>query len=248
LALAAGAAPALVAPGQLLLLPLSLADADAGGGPLPCPSRLTVAVEAELEEPGGGWRALRSSQRLELTLECRGALESVRFTFLGPDGSVCEAAAVAPWAASGRAGDLPAAVPVVLSLHGTGVEPRAQCDSYKFMPKAPADPGWVGRGKYRFGVAGAWLVAAERQGAHNWDTATGRDTALGAADALGALAAARPLGLPAADPARLVYAGHSMGGHGARGGLGGEGGRGAGGRGAAATVWPGPPLLEGPSG
>jgi hypothetical protein len=153
LALAAGVAPALVAPGQLLLLPLplSLADADVGGGPLPCPSRLTVAVEAELEEPGGGWRALRGGgPRLELALGCRGALDSVRFTFLGPDGSVCEAAAVAPWAKSGRAADLPASVPVVLSLHGTGVEPRAQCDSYKFMPRRDkAEPGWAGKGNYR---------------------------------------------------------------------------------------------------
>ena len=151
LALAAGVAPALVAPGQLLLLPLSLADADVGGGPLPCPSRLTVAVEAELEEPGGGWRALRGGgPRLELALGCRGALDSVRFTFLGPDGSVCEAAAVAPWAKSGRAANLPASVPVVLSLHGTGVEPRAQCDSYKFMPRRDkAEPGWAGKGNYR---------------------------------------------------------------------------------------------------
>ena len=87
LALGVGVALALVAPGQLLVLPLSLADADVGGGPLPCPSRLTVAVEAELEEPGGGWRALRGGgPRLELALGCRGALDSVRFTFLGTDG------------------------------------------------------------------------------------------------------------------------------------------------------------------
>ena len=112
-----------------------------------------MAVEAELEEPGGGWWALRGGgPRLELALGCRGALDSVRFTFLGPDGSVCEAAAVAPWAKSGRAADLPASVPVVLSLHGTGVEPRAQCDSYKFMPRRDkAEPGWAGKGNYRRG-------------------------------------------------------------------------------------------------
>ena len=48
------------------------------------------------------------------------------------------------------AADLPASVPVVLSLHGTGVEPRAQCDSYKFMPRRDkAEPGWAGKGNYR---------------------------------------------------------------------------------------------------
>jgi hypothetical protein len=76
----------------------------------------------------------------------------VRFTFLGPDGSVCEAAAAAPWAKSGRAADLPASVPVVLSLHGTGVEPRAQCDSYQFETRPrrdKAEPGWAGKGNYR---------------------------------------------------------------------------------------------------
>jgi hypothetical protein len=112
-------------------------------------------------------------------------------------------------------------VPIVLSLHGTGVAARSQADSFKFMP-SPGAPGFTGKGKYRFGVENAWLCAPTRHGAHNWDTATGQQTAISAAEALSLLSRhhAFPVDhgqhapLPFADAGRIVYGGHSMGGHG----------------------------------
>jgi pimeloyl-ACP methyl ester carboxylesterase len=91
------------------------------------------------------------------------------------------------------------------------------------MPKK-GTPGYTKKGQYRFGVEHAWLCAPDRHGAHNWDTATGQQTALAAAEALSTLsrhhrspasAADGPALLPAADAGSVVYAGHSMGGHGA---------------------------------
>ena len=108
----------------------------------------------------------------------------------------------------------------MLSLHGTGVSARSQADSYKFMP-AKGTVGYTKKGKYRFGVEGAWLCTPDRHGAHNWDSATGQKTAMAAAEALASLtrqhtwASDETDPLQAADATRIVYAGHSMGGHGA---------------------------------
>ena len=71
---------------------------------------------------GGSEQVWTSYQPLEM--ECRKRGDSFRFTFIDHDGSVSEAGAVAPWGV-----DLPAKVPIVLSLHGTGVSARSQADS-----------------------------------------------------------------------------------------------------------------------
>ena len=90
---------------------------------------------------------------------------------------------------------------------GTSIPVRDSADAYKWKPKA-TDPD------YTFGVRGFWLVAPSRHGAHNWEQ-VGRLSATRAVDALSAL----PLGGLAIgarmDPSRLIFSGHSMGGHGA---------------------------------
>jgi len=193
-----------------------------------------------------------------LALRCRSPSQSFLFSFLDHDGTPSRAAAVAPpdavdaaraahrapkkrskkKAAAAAAAAAASAgpgfgsgagelrVPVLLSLHGTSISPESQADSYKRKD----DPGAP---DYTFGVAGLWVVAPSRHGAHNWEH-TGHLTALAATDALGVLSASvawsgsggtggRGGGggggggwsVPAADPRRCVYGGHSMGGHGA---------------------------------
>ena len=106
-------------------------------------------------------------------------------------------------------------VPVLLTQHGTSITPSNQADSYKRMDRFP------GATEYSFGVDGYWLVAPTRHGAHNWEH-TGMLTALKAVEALARCtrrpstpgAQSSPL-LPSADDRRILFAGHSMGGHGA---------------------------------
>ena len=159
-------------------------------------------------------------------LQCRGAHESFMFTFLDHDGTVSRAAAIAPLRGPMT---LPPAtqsspMPVLLSLHGTGVEARTQADSYKRKPAAHAHDDAV---PYTFGVRNAWVLAPTRQGAHNWEY-TGQWSAFAALDALphvvsAANAAIDDAGtgsggagvLPRVDSSRVLFAGHSMGGHGA---------------------------------
>ena len=201
----------LIAPGQLLLVPVVLTH-QVQHQPLKCALRVSLRMRG-VPLGGGSEQVWTSYQPLEM--ECRKRGDSFRFTFIDHDGSVSEAGAVAPWGV-----DLPAKVPIVLSLHGTGVSARSQADSYKFMP-ANGTVGYTQKGKYRFGVEGAWLCTPDRHGAHNWDSATGQKTAMTAAEALASLSNHHTWSsdemepLQAADASRIVYAGHSMGGHGA---------------------------------
>ena len=91
--------------------------------------------------------------------------------------------------------------------HGTGIPVRDSADAYK-RKAAPADDGFV------FGVDRQWVVAPTRHGAHNWEQG-GQRTALAAVDAMAAVLP--PLMAPGVplDSHRLLYVGHSMGGHGA---------------------------------
>lgn len=125
-------------------------------------------------------------------------------------------------------------LPILLTMHGTGVGPEQQADAYKYRPK-PGAP-------YRFGVEGYWLLAPSRHGAHNWQ-GTGQLHAISAMHALARLSrrlrfaqydgqalntapssalkwrdckkTVQAQCLPVADPLRVLFAGHSMGGAGA---------------------------------
>ncbi|XP_061173973.1 uncharacterized protein LOC133183060 [Saccostrea echinata] len=136
---------------------------------------------------------------LPLRLRCRKSGQSFLFTFLDHDGSIQQAAAVEPIKQCDSK-----LCPVLLTLHGTTVPPQNQADSYKRMEN----------GEYIFGVDRAWLLAPTRHGAHNWE-GPGALTALSALFSLGDLIKRHNWISQKIDPNRVIYAGHSMGGHGA---------------------------------
>lgn len=80
-----------------------------------------------------------------------------------------------------------------------------QADSYKRMVNKD----------FVFGVEKVWLLAPSRHGAHNWE-GPGELTSMSALENLAMLtqAAVSWLG-KAANPEIVIFAGHSMGGHGA---------------------------------
>ena len=183
-----------------------------------CPLRLRLEAQARtVAKPGGKnreWEQVGSA--IPVTLRCRTTRQSFVFTFVDHDGTVSRAAAIAPLpgkSGSGGAG-------VLLSHHGTGVDLKMQADSYKHKSKGSTDSE-----PYIFGVVGAWVLAPTRHGAHNWEY-TGFLSAVTALERLGDLsalpkhvaAAARTgdtsFALPDAK-ARVLFTGHSMGGHGA---------------------------------
>ncbi|XP_038066251.1 uncharacterized secreted protein ARB_06907-like [Patiria miniata] len=139
------------------------------------------------------------SKQLTVTLRCRKAGESFLFTFLDHDGSVQLAAAIQPLE------DCPNNVcPVLISLHGTGVGAQNQADGYKRMQ----DGRWI------FGLETAWVLAPTRHGAHNWE-GPGALTAMTALEILQKLTQDSAWIPNKADAQRVIFAGHSMGGHGA---------------------------------
>lgn len=92
-----------------------------------CPARAHITVNA-VDENGVNV----ASAPILLELRCRKALEPFVFTFLDHDGSISSAAVVLPLYSKRSAALSPlASVPVVLSLHGTGVSAQAQAEAYK---------------------------------------------------------------------------------------------------------------------
>ena len=88
-------------------------------------------------------------------------------------------------------------------MAGVGVKPQQQAESHKYMAKGQTD--------FSFGYKSMWVLAPERDGAHNWE-GVGLQTALASLGALRALAA-RTDAPARAD--RIHVTGHSRGGHGA---------------------------------
>lgn len=217
----------------------------------------------------------RTTRRVVLPLRRRSLEHSFRCNFAANDGSIQSMSVVAPLPVTGEEGSsgggggftvqaalqhapLPPpanpytrSVPILVSLHGTGVSAANQADAYK--RKAAGDA------EYTFGVPGYWVLAPDRFGAHNWE-GPGLHTVWSAVAALEEVTAAftgsagpshspfqlshiagsaHPLPaagapplqstcqldvakwrtslacLPTADAARVLWAGHSMGGHGA---------------------------------
>ena len=193
-----------LAPGALRLLRLRLQLASNGNGngkgkPPGCPFAFKLRLSAEGE---GGQQLLLS---VRLRAECRTPEQSVVCTFVDHDGAVSAAAALRPLNSSGC--DPWYGCGVLLTHHGTGIPVRDSADAYK-RKVAPSDEGFV------FGVDRLWVVAPTRHGAHNWEQG-GQRTALAAVDAMAAMLP--PLMAPgvALDSHRLLFVGHSMGGHGA---------------------------------
>ena len=82
--------------------------------------------------------------------------------------------------------------------------PQNQADSYKRMED----------GKWVFGIKNMWVLAPTRHGAHNWE-GPGELTAMTALRNLAQLTGESPVFAVKAHAEHVVFAGHSMGGHGA---------------------------------
>lgn len=87
------------------------------------------------------------SKSHQILLRCRTGSQSFLFTFLDHDGSVQQAATIAPSKTC-----IEEFCPVVLTLHGTTVPPQNQADSYKRMIN----------NEFVFGFSTAWVLAPTR--------------------------------------------------------------------------------------
>ncbi|PIK53553.1 hypothetical protein BSL78_09574 [Apostichopus japonicus] len=142
------------------------------------------------------------SKEVAVSFRCRKRHESFLMSFIDHDGSIQEAAVIEP---IGSCHDMECRV--VLSLHGTGVAAQNQADSYKRM----VNGDWV------FGVEHAWVLAPTRHGAHNWE-GPGSLTAMTALEKLHEYSHGSSWPWPDGNKAlqdEVIFAGHSMGGHGA---------------------------------
>ena len=132
-------------------------------------------------------------------LRCRKSDQSQLMTFMSHDGTVASAAFLRPrdYNSCRQTG-----CPVVLALSGVGVTPSNMADAFKYKTSEKETD-------YIFGLQHAFILAPERDGAHNFE-GTGHKTAISSLLALGRLF---PTG--EVDVYNVVYAGHSRGGHGA---------------------------------
>ncbi|XP_019641200.1 PREDICTED: uncharacterized secreted protein ARB_06907-like [Branchiostoma belcheri] len=140
-----------------------------------------------------------NTQVITISLRCRTYGQSFVFTFLDHDGSVQHAAAIPPLQDC-----VTSRCPVLLTHHGTGVSAQNQADSYKRMEG----------GDWKFGIETAWTLAPTRHGAHNWE-GPGALTSMTALHRLQELVESASWIQNKVDPQRVIFAGHSMGGHGA---------------------------------
>ncbi|CAL1546091.1 unnamed protein product [Lymnaea stagnalis] len=181
-----------IAPGQVKFIAIRLSLKVKGENSQILPKCKDVDVDLKIKTSEG-------VELLKLVLRCRNKGSSFLFTFLDHDGSVQHAAAIEP------IGVCPAKLcPVVLTLHGTSVPPQNQADSYKRMVK----------GDFQFGIRNMWLLAPTRHGAHNWE-GPGALTAMTSLQALHEMTKQSSWFEMQADPNKVLFAGHSMGGHGA---------------------------------
>ena len=134
---------------------------------------------------------------------CRSRGSSFQFTFIDSDGSIQHAAAIHPILEE-TSTKIVEKAPVLLALHGTGVSASSSADSYKYKKKQNSKD-------YTFGIEGFWVLAPTRHGAHNWE-GVGKNTAMSALRALSELTKSMN---PRADSENVIFAGHSMGAHGA---------------------------------
>ncbi|XP_072030612.1 uncharacterized protein [Amphiura filiformis] len=179
----------LIAPGQTIPVVISLQE-DESQENIECTDAvLTLKISASEGQ----------NQELPVTLKCRKRKESFLFTFLDHDGSVQSAAAIEPLENCPEG-----SCPVLLSLHGTGVEAQNQADSYKRMEE----------GQWFFGLEKAWVLTPTRHGAHNWE-GPGALTPMTALETLQKITEEMSWIPNKADSRRVIFAGHSMGGHGA---------------------------------
>ena len=189
---------------------------------------MTVVVKAILgpwgQQPVEGVPGSHeASAEVKIPVRCRTARQSFLFGFVDHDGVAGIAAAIAPRLANAKAKANAKAnaqapefsrAPVVLSLSGVGASPASHADAHKHKT-SPGAP-------FLFGLSKAWILVPARAGPHNWE-GTGILSAWAALRALESFASSHPSFRPAngtasrpgVDTNRIVYLGHSRGGHGA---------------------------------
>ena len=138
---------------------------------------------------------------VSMSFRCRRVDQSQLMTFISHDGTVASAAFLRPRDPL-NCRQTQGGCPVVLALSGVGVQPTNMADAFKYKT-SPTDVD------YMFGLPAAFILAPERDGAHNFEN-TGHRTAMSALRALKAIFPVDQM-----DLSRIVYAGHSRGGHGA---------------------------------
>jgi hypothetical protein len=119
-----------------------------------------------------------SALKVPLEIICRKQDQSFLYSYLSHDGSVVQAAVVLPLnyhtpqyktlgparskkSISSEKVESALEFPVLLTLHGSGIQPLNHADAHKLMPANTKD--------YIFGVDGYFVVAPSRFGAHNWE-------------------------------------------------------------------------------
>ena len=202
-----------IAPGQLRLLAVQL-SLKPGGAKVSCPFGTTIEVHATVSDSEVGSGAGDTASMLSVRvggMQCRRPSQSIVCTHIDYDGAVSAAAIVRP--RSSELCDGKHGCPVILSMHGTSIPVRDSADAFKYKPAGVSDDT-----DFTFGAERFWLVAPTRHGAHNWEQG-GRLSALAALDSLAASSRTHgTASLPAAvpiDARRVLFVGHSMGGHGA---------------------------------
>nr|XP_006825285.1 PREDICTED: uncharacterized protein LOC102809823 [Saccoglossus kowalevskii] len=143
------------------------------------------------------------SQRMPVSLRCRNYGQSFIYTFIDHDGSVQQASAIPPLDDCPN-NICPQGHHSFALFPPEGVQVQNQADSYKRMENGD----WI------FGFETAWVLAATRHGAHNWE-GPGALTSITALDTLEKITFSASWLKTKASASHVIFAGHSMGGHGA---------------------------------
>jgi len=176
-----------IAPGQVYPIAIKLKNIEQYFEHCPLESTITISTNGE------------NHQNHDFQIRCRKLDQSFRYTFIGQDGSVQYASARAPLRECEEdfLNDqiLKFSCPVILTTHGAGVKAEGQAEAYSSKENA-----WVlaPTGRRRFG--------------YDWE-GPGRINALNALNALPTHI--KSLNKRKHDPYRILFTGHSMGGHGA---------------------------------
>jgi hypothetical protein len=196
-----------IGPSQTAMVPIRLSlatvpDAGPSGENAKC-IKISVAMYASND----GGVAKERIASIDFHIRCRHGLQSHTVTYRSHDGTVTSASVIRP--RRKKCGDHGCAV--LLSLSGVGVEPSQQADAHKYQTRnSKASKSALAGSEWTFGLDDAWILCPGRQGAHNFE-GVGH---LEAAEAVHALARIVLNTEKKVDERRIIYAGHSRGGHG----------------------------------
>ena len=196
-----------IGPSQTAMVPIRLTlttvpDAGPSGENAKC-MKISVTMYASRESGGEANERISST---EFYIRCRHGLQSHTLTYRSHDGTVTSASVIRPRKKCPELG-----CTVLLTLSGVGVEPSQQADAHKYQTrKSKASKSALAGSEWIFGLDDAWILCPGRQGAHNFE-GVGH---LEAAEAVHALARLVLNTEKRVDEQRIIYAGHSRGGHG----------------------------------